>query len=132
MKQNRLKSLKICQSIRYKRLLEASGFSKRYGIFFGHTETVSYTSVSLRRQQMIEATVNIAYLVKESPRQLLAPISHQRQVRQLNHVTVTVDDLHSPTLGRFNTVGLVYCQASVPDRTRIFSDRADNCLVEVE
>ena len=129
MKQNRLKSLKICQSIRYKRLLEASRFSKRYRIFFGHTETVSYTSVSLRRQQMIEATVNIAYLVKELPRQLLAPISHQRQVRQLNHVTVTVDDLHSPTLGRFN---LVYCQASVPDRTRIFSDRADNCLVEVE
>ena len=26
MKQNRLKSLKICQGIRYKRLLEASGF----------------------------------------------------------------------------------------------------------
>ena len=47
----------------------------------------------------------------------------------MNHVTVTVDDLHSPTLGRFNTVSLVYCQASVPDRTRIFSDRADNCLV---
>ena len=42
MKQNRLKSLKICQSIRYKRLLEASGFSKRYEIFFGHTETLSY------------------------------------------------------------------------------------------
>ena len=94
MKQNRLKSLKICQGITYKRLLEASGFSKRYGIFFGHTETVSYTSVSLHRQQMIEATVNIAYLVKESPRQLLAPISHQRQVLQLNRVTVTVDDLH--------------------------------------
>ena len=67
MKQNRLKSLKICQGIRYKRLLEASGFSKRYGIFFGHMETVSYTSVWLRRQQMIEATVNIAYLLKESP-----------------------------------------------------------------
>ena len=66
--------------------------AKGTGYFFGHTETVSYTSVSLRRQQMIEATVNIAHLVKESPRQLLAPISHQRQVRQLNHVTVTVDD----------------------------------------
>jgi len=39
MKQNRLKSLKICQGIRYKRLLEASGFSKRYGIFFGHVRT---------------------------------------------------------------------------------------------
>ena len=37
MKQNRLKSLKICQGIRYKRLLEASGFSKRYGIFFSAT-----------------------------------------------------------------------------------------------
>jgi len=33
------------------------GFGKRYKIFLGHTETVSYTTVTLHRQQVMETII---------------------------------------------------------------------------
>jgi len=38
-------------------------------------ETVSYTTVTLGRQQVLETVVNITHLVKETPSQLIAPLS---------------------------------------------------------
>jgi len=43
------------------------GFGKRYMIFLGPVETVSYTNVTLGRQQVMKTIVNITQLVKEMP-----------------------------------------------------------------
>ena len=85
----------------------------------------SYTTVTLRRQQVMETIVNITHLVKETPSQL-----GEANWQVATHQCTRKNNFHRSTLDRFNAVALVDSQSRMPDRTRIFGDRTDDCLVE--
>jgi len=73
----------------------------------------------------METIVNITHLVKETPSQL-----GEANWQVATHQCTRKNNFHRSTLDRFNAVALVDSQSRMPDRTRIFGDRTDDCLVE--
>ena len=68
---------------------------------------------------------NITHLVKETPSQL-----GEANWQVATHQCTRKNNFHRSTLDRFNAVALVDSQSRMLDRTRIFGDRTDDCLVE--